>query len=271
MNIDLYNSDGMKKLLQVRKGYLQEIYKKAAARLKQYPEGKLRISHAHGNPCYYHRKAKSDRMGSYINKEDTEPAVQLACKDYDQRLSRVIEQELKAINSYEKSSPVCCAEAVYEKLPDFRRALVEPLIETDEMYAKRWLDIVYERKGFLEGSPEFLTDNGERVRSKSEVIIANMLTKAGVPYRYEYPVMLNGLGQVYPDFTVLNVKSRREFYWEHLGMMDNPKYVENALHKIISYNMNQIYPGDQLLLTFETKSEPINVRLINSIIKHYLL
>jgi len=70
-------------------------------------------------------------------------------------------------------------------------------------------------------APELYTAKGERVRSKSEIIIADSLMRAGVPYRYEFPIILNGYGKIYPDFTVLNVGLRKELYWEHLGMMDD--------------------------------------------------
>lgn len=67
------------------------------------------------------------------------------------------------------------------------------------------------------------------------MIIADLLNKEGIPYRYEYPIQLNGVGWIYPDFTVLNVRLRKEYYWEHLGMMDDYSYAEKALQKISSY------------------------------------
>lgn len=75
-------------------------------------------------------------------------------------------------------------------------------------------------------------EKGERVRSKSEVIIADMLNRKGISYRYEYPVYLKNVGQIYPDFTVLDAIRRREIYWEHLGMMDDPDYAEMAILRV---------------------------------------
>lgn len=72
----------------------------------------------------------------------------------------------------------------------------------------------YRGKGFDESTSEFYTAKGEKVRSKSEVIIADVLSREGIPYRYEYPLYLKGIGKVHPDFTVLNVKQRKEIYWE---------------------------------------------------------
>ena len=49
-------------------------------------------------------------------------------------------------------------------------------------------------KPFEINAPEYYTASGVRVRSKSEVIIADALDHAGVPYRYEYPTSVKGWG-----------------------------------------------------------------------------
>ena len=115
-----------------------------------------------------------------------------------------------------------------------------PIMETDEQYIHNWEGVVYQGKGFDDTTPEIYTAKGEGVRSKSEVIIADILNQEGIPHRYEYPLQLKGWGRVYPDFTVLNVRERKEIYWEHLGMMDDPNYVENALQKLALYQQNGI-------------------------------
>jgi len=111
---------------------------------------------------------------------------------------------------------------------------------------------------------------GEQVRSKSEVIIADALNRMKIPYRYEYPLYLQKTGTIYPDFTVLNVKLRKEMYWEHLGMLDDSMYAENVVQKLTSYEQNEIFPGEKLILTFETKQQPLNQKLIMQLILRYL-
>ena len=108
------------------------------------------------------------------------------------------------------------------------------------------------------------------MRSKSELIIADLLYKEGVPYRYEYPLYLNGLGRIYPDFTVLNTKERKELHWEHLGMMDDAEYAENALRRIAVYEKNGIFPGENLILTHETRKNPLDQKIIKMMIANYL-
>ena len=142
--------------------------------------------------------------------------------------------------------------------------LIVPFYETDEMFMLQWCSKEYEGLPFKEDSPELYTDRGERVRSKSEVIIANLMAKESIPYKYECPLYLNGFGTVHPDFTALNVKKRKEYYWEHLGMMDDPSYVHKALNKINTYIRNGYIPGKNLLLTFESKAIPLNMRNVES-------
>ena len=65
-----------------------------------------------------------------------------------------------------------------------------------------------------------LTAKGERVRSKSEKILADYFYSRKIPYHYEKPLHLRGYGIVYPDFTLLSRKTRREVYWEHEGLVE---------------------------------------------------
>lgn len=263
-------NQGVKSLLQEREQYLLQMKKEKEKALIKVPDGTLRICSTGGRTQYYHRIDPKDVTGVYIREKDIQLARQLAQKDYDRKVLSAVEKELRAIRKYIENQPTTDAEQIYEKLHKERRKLITPIRETDEHYVQAWENITYQGKDFFESIPELYTAKGERVRSKSEIIIADTLNREGVPYRYECPIHLDGIGPVYPDFTVLNLKLRKEMYWEHLGMMDDPDYVGNAMQKIASYEQNGIYPGDQLILTYETKLHPINQKQIAGIIQHYL-
>ena len=89
-------------------------------------------------------------------------------------------------------------------------------------------------------------------------------------YKYEKPLYLNGYGIVYPDFTLLSRKTGKEIYWEHEGMMDDQEYARKAVQKIESYQMNDIYQEDRLILTFETKQCVLNSKIIENLTSRYL-
>ena len=62
----------------------------------------------------------------------------------------------------------------------------------------------------------------EIVRSKSEVIIANMLFERKIPFLYE-TLKFAPDGTFYPpDFTI--TWRGEEWYWEHLGLLDKEDY-----------------------------------------------
>lgn len=76
---------------------------------------------------------------------------------------------------------------------------------------------------FLEENLIHITARGDAVRSKSEVIIANMLHAKGIDYHYEAPLEINGITK-YPDFTLEDDSTGVTFFWEHCGMLHDPAY-----------------------------------------------
>ncbi len=260
----------IKNLLEARRNYLLQLKKEKETALKSVPDGFLRICRCGKKTQYYHRTNPKDFSGVYIREKDIELARKLAQKDYDKKVLSSIDKELFAIEKIISCTPTMYAEQVLEKLHKERQKLIKPIIEPEEQYINNWRSVVYNGKEFDELTPEIFTSKGERVRSKSEVIIADVLSREGIPYRYEYPVYIKGWGKVYPDFTVLNVRKRKELYWEHFGMMDDSGYVERALEKIALYESNGILPGENLIMTFETKKNPINQKIVGLMIKQYL-
>lgn len=246
---------------------LRQIIVEKEKKLKKVPEGTIHIS-GYGDKVqfYLHNNGERKYMG-----EKEKPLVQRLCqKDYDQKILRSAEKELKKLEKIRKNYPGQTCEEIYNNIHIQRKKLVQPIWLPDEEYIKEWEQKEYRGKMFWEDLPEHYTDKGERVRSKSEVLIANALNKNKIPYRYEQPIYLNGWGTIHPDFTVLNVRLRKEKYWEHLGMMDNYEYAEEALKRIDMYEKNDIFPGDKLIITHETLKQPINSKNIEKIIEQYL-
>ena len=52
--------------------------------------------------------------------------------------------------------------------------------------------------------------------------------------------------------------------------MDDPSYLESALKKIATYEQNNIFIGDQLILTFETRKNPMSQKQVMRMIRRYL-
>lgn len=94
------------------------------------------------------------------------------------------------------------------------------------------------------------TVRGELVRSKSEVIIANALYYHNLEYIYEPELVLEGKVKR-PDFKVVDDDIGEEWYWEHCGMMDDPKYKKRWEEKKAFYKKNGIEEGKNLIVTYD--------------------
>ena len=233
------------------------------------PKGVVNIAKGRKQAKFYYKKDASSEKRKYLPQKEESLITQLCQKDYDQKTLEAAKKELHLLERLQNKYPKETMENVYHNLHEERQKRVTPLVVPIEEYVRNWEEEIYPHKEFREGSPEYYTDRGERVRSKTEILIANALNKHNVPYRYECPLYLNGYGIIHPDFTVLNVHLRKELFWEHMGMMDDADYIEKALRKISLYEKNNIFPGTDLILTYETSAMPINSRSIDKIIDHY--
>ena len=104
----------------------------------------------------------------------------------------------------------------------------------------------------------FTTERGEKVVSKSEVIIANMLYHNNINYEYEKRLYYSKDKYILPDFTItIGVK---EYYWEHLGMIGTEMYDKRWIEKMEIFDN---FPN-QLIKTYESS---VLTDTVNEIIK----
>ena len=240
-------------------------------RLKNAPPGSLRINTKSNKHQYYHRINPSDPQGKYLPRKDHCVAVRLAQKDYDQKLLKTLSDQQTVLLRFMKEFAPDAAMQVYENLSKPRKELVRPEFLNDEDFIELWLNMPYQKLGFSKNDPEYYTAKGERVRSKSEILIADALFRHNIPYRYEYPVYDNGVIIAAPDFNCLNVRLRKDYYWEHLGKLGDPDYSNRNVSKLEKYTFAGDFDESSLILTFETDSHPLNTKVIEEKIKKYLL
>ena len=93
------------------------------------------------------------------------------------------------------------------------------------------------------------TEDGNRVRSKSEVIISNLLYSAHIKYTYEEKLYYGSDGKwIEPDFT-FKMKDKTKVFWEHVGLLGTENYDANWLHKMDVY---EEYFNGQMVKTYES-------------------
>lgn len=262
-------------LLKERKLELQNMLKQVDTILKDAPEGRLRISHVRKTNTYFlcGTDPSKDRKntGVYLRRDQVALIRKLAQKGYLQQIRNELKKQLHFLDQRTPDLSDAPILAVFNHLSEARKQLVTPLIDDDASFSARWQAVTYNSRTFPLGSPEYITERGERVLSKSEKILADKFYRMSIPYHYEKPLNLPDFGWIRPDFTLLNVHTRQEFYWEHLGMVDSAAYVEENVKRLNAYIKAGIIPGKNLILTWETKNSPLDWRVVETLINTFLI
>ena len=106
--------------------------------------------------------------------------------------------------------------------------------------------------------------------SKSEVIIANELDHAGIPYEYEKELVLENDGMRIPDFTIEDAETGKCFYWEHCGMLGDVEYARRWEEKKGLYAAHGIVEDVNLIVSKDDLNGGIDSAAISVLIKKYL-
>ncbi len=112
------------------------------------------------------------------------------------------------------------------------------------------------------------TLRGELVRSKSEVIIANMLFQSGIFYEYEKDLRIDNIRKI-PDFTIDDQDSGETVYWEHCGMMSDPEYKKKWEAKKQFYEEHGIIEGENLIVTYDEQNGSVDSQKIQKYIDKF--
>lgn len=258
---------------------LERSIKQAEDFLSGAPEGCLKYQQRNENPLFYHQYIEKDtgmKKRKYIKKQDLDFAQILAQKGYMARLQPILKEELEALKKFEKNYHPEKKEQVFSELVGTRKAMVNPLYLGVEEQVRQWKE---EEVPVYAAHPEnlrFETDRGEMVRSKSELILANLFARYSdtIWYKYEQPLELYDRGElriVHPDFTLLNLRTGKIVYWEHAGCMDDVRYVEQFIRKVNLYVLNHIMPGEGLIITYETYAKPLDIGIVKILIQNVMV
>lgn len=255
--------------LQKRKLQLEQVILNKTESLKNAPKGKLYISKSNGSFQFYLAGEKKERENTrkkcrYLNKSNGKMLQKLCQRDYDEMILERLKSEYASI---EKLINLYTSEATFSIC---KMNYVQPVTLTDEKYKSLWQNIAFSKKQQLPEGDYFETSFGLKVRSKSELLIAEMLKQKCIPFRYEMKLSLKDF-TVHPDFYCLNVRTRKEIVWEHFGLMNNEEYATNAVEKIYEYAASGYQLGKNFVATFETSKVPLNTKKVMKIIEDFLL
>jgi len=94
---------------------------------------------------------------------------------------------------------------------------------------------------YLEKNLIHQAEDGQMLRSKSELLIYQSLLESGIKPIYEKKLVIKEVVML-PDFVIENEDTGITYYWEHCGMMHDPEYVERWNQKLHWYKENNILP-----------------------------
>lgn len=252
----------------------QQILRDLKKKMCDFPEGTLKIKEKHGN-IYFYRQVKKTKgwKETYIKRQDVDVAKQLAQKSYLQKVGRVLEEQLQALNNFADSYDENALEQIYENLPEERKQFITPVVFGAQEKLQAWNEEDYEPYNAYPEHKIYETERGELVRSKSEVIIANLLYqhRKDLDYKYERPLILRERSgkevTIHPDFTIINRRTGKIYYYEHAGKMDDPRYAIDFVKKIELYVTNGILHGRELVITFEAAGAPLSLNCVRKVVE----
>lgn len=248
---------------------LQNLIKEKESRLEKASFEEFKVSSSRNSVRYFCRKNKEEKW-TYLKDSEKEHAALLAQNEYDRRVLPILKQKLALTQKMIQIQESLVEENLFWDLHPGRRDLIVPTTPVTERLLDNWNMLSYTGKPFSPADPEIYTEKGERVRSKSEKIIAEKLTAMGIPYKYEYPVRFRTYtGHV--DFYVLNKYTGKVFYYEHFGMMEDDKYKKDAAQRIRDYEKLGIMPGTGLVMTFESDNCVISTTALDWLCRKYFL
>ncbi len=121
----------------------------------------------------------------------------------------------------------------------------------------------------MKENKKMITSHGLRVRSKSEVLIAEKFYENKVEFHYE-EILHIGQEVFVPDFTI-KADNGDLIYWEHCGMTGNQSYMRHHNMKIKKYEKIGIVPWKNLIITYDDENGNIDLAIVDSEIKNKIL
>lgn len=140
------------------------------------------------------------------------------------------------------------------------RQLIIPFLYREYSDVINWYNGEYKQNPEHPELLQYSVKLGFKVRSKSEVLIADGLYEAGILFHYEELLLLSG-EDPYPDFFVPITRIEKHV-WEHFGAMDKQNYFHRTRGKILNYLDHQWFPWINMITTYETKKNPLSEELV---------
>ena len=214
----------------------------------------------------------------YLGSESNKEVLEIQEKRFLRKTLPMLEKKIKALE-------ICVGEIwplnyleLNESLPKVYRLPPEKVKEmvgsdsAEKWYLEATKQKVKDDARFGISHPEDLihtAKDGTKMRSKSEVAIANELINREIPYIYEKPLFVNN-HLMHPDFMFYSYSRMKPMIWEHAGMIGDEGYRSGFEKRMDQYMRGGFAPCVDVILTFDTTDGRLDTRIIDAIIDEYL-
>lgn len=274
----------MKEKIEKMLAELEVRLKIANNELKACPEGTLSVVKREGKMTFFQIMYLEGRRQRKSLAKTPELIFGLARKEYLTKEKDILEKDVKVLKAAIKSLVEPSADNVLSSISGHLRDVPDKYFFLENLKNSgsssggnsgkntdrkiNWADRPYRMSSYRAEEKTHTTSRGLKVRSKSEVLIAEMLYRYNIPFRYEQVIQIGDIILV-PDFTI-RLPDGRIVYWEHCGLMVLKEYREHHKRKMEAYEKAGIVPWKNLILTYDDENGNINVGIIESEIKNKL-
>ncbi len=123
--------------IEKRMEKLKQIIEEKQEALQNAPQGVINICKTNERVQYYYKESSQDTVRKYLKNNEIHIVKDLFQKDYDQRVLRLAQKELKQLERLMEKYPYQMCEGIYEKLNECRKNFIEPVEISDEEFIEK--------------------------------------------------------------------------------------------------------------------------------------
>lgn len=240
--------------------------------LSPWPKGvclTVRHRQTNGNVYAYVYKREKDPDGNnffaYQNEDDLAAETDLIRTFCSNQVLKKVKELKKTLYTDPRSYDPFEIQRLYEDFYSAFKELTPREFQPNTKQIKVWLSQNTPSTHFPE-ELKFPTTRGDKVRSKYEQSMANILYELNIPYLYERPKQINHKPYL-PDFTLLDPQNGTSVYIEAFGLMENPDYCKKSIKKIHDYEAAGYIQGKDFFMVFDDPDSPFDPAAFRNLMK----
>lgn len=239
--------------------------------LDSSPEGSLRLSPGKNGKTYFYIQycnSSGKTRYDYISTRKHKTICTFAQKGYLKKLRPIIQAECERLEAFLEGYDPLAKGQVYSLLSPARQAFVTPIYLSVQNIVENWNTEHYEKLRDRPWELKHITDRGDLVRTSSEAHLANFFhnNRHRLLYRYEAALPLFDDCICYPTFTLISLETGKKYHWEHVSVSNGSQCLNEFIRKINMYVRAGYYPGENLIITFESFEMPLNMQVVRQLV-----